>query len=131
MKKTALLVCMAVVLVGCGAPLVGNKGTPDETMVVDAPPLTLPPRFDLRPPREGEDAAEDLLRNQPATAIEKEDSWLIEKAGRIDSDIRNKLDPKVETPKEDVKKEEEFKEKGSTKAGWWQFWAEDDEASSK
>ena len=47
---TGFTLALAVMLSACGStPLLSNS-TPDEMAVVDGPPLTLPPDFDLRRP---------------------------------------------------------------------------------
>ena len=58
MKKIAF-VCVSVLgLVACSSGVKESLGlvrtSPDEFVVLDAQPLTLPPHFDLAPPRDGE-----------------------------------------------------------------------------
>jgi hypothetical protein len=95
MRKTLALLLVATALTGC---ISGKKG-PDETLVIEHLPLTLPPSFELRPPRVGESIATKRNREEAQrlilgkeiegskTTTEKStDSWLIEKAG---GDARN------------------------------------------
>ena len=87
MYKMMALVVVSAALTGC----LGGKNAPDEMAVIDHAPLTLPPSFELRPPRQGyapataaaNKKAQDLIlgkkeRQQQATTT---DNWLIEKAG--------------------------------------------------
>lgn len=100
MKLTQVLavVLVATSLTGC----FGGKRGPDEMAVLDSVPLTLPPSFELRPPREGQTAeiraaharAEALVLGKTATAraaaeaeTVKGDGWLVNKAG---GNTRNK-----------------------------------------
>lgn len=97
-----LLACTAVALTACGGmknPL--QRTLPDETQVLAGPSLSLPPSFELRPPREGE-ASEAMLMvptNQPVSSTGAE-SWLVNQAqtqaGTVrDENIRTDLDAKV------------------------------------
>lgn len=79
---TGLVVALAVT--GCAQvknPLA--RTLPDETQVLSGPNLSLPPSFELRPPREGE-PNEALLRS-PAVAAARvsatgADAWLVNQA---------------------------------------------------
>lgn len=92
MRKFIALVLVSTALTGCLGS--GKKG-PNEMAVLDSVPLTLPPNFELRPPREGESRAvqmanakaealilgknvEDEMKSQTPKAA---DNWLVEKAG--------------------------------------------------
>lgn len=69
LKLSVLL--LAFVLAGCGTlrKIAGSeKNPPDEFKVVSKPPLILPPEYNLRPPRPGEPAAQNL---QPSVRLEQ------------------------------------------------------------
>lgn len=53
-KKALLVACVALSLTGCKQILSNVLVGPDEMAVVDSAPLTLPPSFELRPPRPGQ-----------------------------------------------------------------------------
>lgn len=95
MRKTMAIILVATALTGC---ISGKKG-PDETMVIENLPLTLPPSFELRPPRQGDSVAVERSREEAqrlilgeetelpkSTSTKAEDSWLIDKIG---GDSRN------------------------------------------
>ena len=112
MNKYLPVLIVSLMLSACGSTnvLVASRATPDELRVIDAPPLTLPPNFDLRPPRAGEKGkltvrehtqkAEQIVlksTNSESTPAQKAD-WLVQKAGgdSRDPDIRLKLDVEAE-----------------------------------
>lgn len=109
---TGFTLALAVMLSACGStPLLSNS-TPDEMAVVDGPPLTLPPDFDLRPPREkaaersteARDRARAVITGSTAVQGQGESSWLVERAGgNADPEIREKLadDERVEEAEDD------------------------------
>jgi len=118
MKKTMALLLVATALTGC---ISGKKG-PDETVVLENMPLTLPPNFELRPPRKAEPVALTRGRKEakklilgaetetkPEAKVETSDSWLIEKAG---GDTRNKSIREIMAEEADVSVEEKAQEKG-------------------
>ncbi|HBM90670.1 MAG TPA: DUF3035 domain-containing protein [Rhodospirillaceae bacterium] len=103
-----ILLASVLVLAACGgvAESLGlGRNPPDEFAVVDRPPLSLPPEFELRPPRPGavrpqavsvQDKAETTLfgecqKEVPESDVEKE---LLTKAGadKADPDIRALID---------------------------------------
>lgn len=113
---------LAGLLAGCSsAPLIGSRQAPDDFAVVEAPPLSLPPSFTLRPPvghstnlaepqvaTPAPQAAQQILTGTApaagtaaatsATHVEpSQDVWLLDKAGaqNIDPDIRSELTPKA------------------------------------
>ncbi|MCA3243774.1 MAG: hypothetical protein INF43_00520 [Alphaproteobacteria bacterium] len=97
-----LLAFTAVALTACGGmknPL--QRTLPDETQVLAGPSLSLPPSYELRPPREGE-ASETMLRgpaSQPVSGSGAE-SWLVNQAqtqaGTVrDENIRTDLEAKA------------------------------------
>lgn len=108
MRKYVWLVLAATVpfVTACGdTRLLGDRAIPDEMMVVEGPPLSLPPNFNLRPPRKGEAAsvldggatAQQILTGTPAAAADGTAAvpdWLLQQAGaeKIDPDIRSKLE---------------------------------------
>lgn len=112
---------VALMLVGCGgtAPLVGSRRLPDEMAVVAGPPLTLPPSFELRPPKEQSQSRADALRNQDtsmqaktilmgeaaATSKGEVDPWIAEQANvkKADPNIREKLNAENAPASEDDK----------------------------
>lgn len=51
-----------------------TRTAPDEFVVVSRPPLSVPPDFDLKPPRPGETRKEESTRAQARQLILKEDS---------------------------------------------------------
>ena len=116
----SLLCGTALVASGCGGvknPL--QRTLPDETQVLAGPSLALPPSFELRPPREGTDTNEALLRTPGSTvgAVSgtTTDAWLIQRAqseaGTVaDPTIRADLDVKAEA--ETVQAKEEAKKQG-------------------
>ena len=67
-----LFSCVAVALLSCSctsgmkAALGLQRSSPDEFKVVNLAPLTVPPDYNLRPPRPGELRAEDVFTNQTA-----------------------------------------------------------------
>lgn len=121
MKKVYLLLVPVLALAGCSG--LASNNSPDELSVIDAAPLTLPPNFDLRPPREGEKTgtmkvqepslkrAEDIALDLPYEEDQKmpktkstgtEDAWLLEKAGSDNRDESIRLKLEVEAaPEED------------------------------
>lgn len=96
MRLTHVMVVAAgVLLAGCGS-LFGSKGLPDESRVIAGPKLAVPPQFDLRPPREGDDFAnrvsaeksgeiQTLIGGAPVEKVETAptdtDSWLLQTVG--------------------------------------------------
>ena len=91
----AVLCAGVLVLSGCGS-LFGGKGMPDENRVIAGPKLAVPPEFELRPPREGDDFAtkvsaeksgeiQTLIGGGPAApaaaAPTDTDTWLLETVG--------------------------------------------------
>jgi hypothetical protein len=73
MNRSAVLLAAAAVLMGTTACTSGvrqalgtEKTTPDEFRVVTIAPLTVPPEFNLRPPRPGELRPEDVYPDQQA-----------------------------------------------------------------
>lgn len=72
MRPTVLAVSIAAVaLSGCTglSNAVGaNKVTPDEFRTVTIAPLTVPPEYNLRPPRPGEPRPEEIYPDQQARA---------------------------------------------------------------
>ncbi len=113
-----------------------NKAAPDEFVVVSRPPLSLPPEFDLRPPRPGEaprvPSAEDQARKAllgadstvtttPETAVSSVTSGeapssaasnFLRRAGAdaADNAIRDKLSVDVVTPIENKKADSLYEE---------------------
>lgn len=53
---------------GCAGALGGGKVAPDEFRVVTSAPLTLPPDYNLRPPRPGEPRPQELEPGEEARA---------------------------------------------------------------
>ncbi len=86
-------------MAGCsGAKNPLQRTLPDETQVIAGPSLSLPPSFELRPPRTG-DANEALLR-APTAGGESSNSWVVNRAQqeagtRADANIRTDLEAKV------------------------------------
>lgn len=91
----AVLCAGVLVLSGCGS-LLSGKGMPDESRVIAGPKLAVPPEFDLRPPREGDDFAtkvsaekkaeiQTILGGAPEQKAETQptdtDSWLLQTVG--------------------------------------------------
>lgn len=62
--RLALAALLASALAGCG--VFGGKNPPDEFVVVSKQPLTVPPDFQLRPPRPGEPQPQQI---QPADRV--------------------------------------------------------------
>ena len=114
-SRVAVIAVGTLVLVGVAGcestPLLSGKKAPDETSVVEAPPLFLPPDFQLRPPGtatrpmaspSGQIQAEQLLTGQtpaaPAVATPAVEGdaadWLLNPAGGADRDpsIRTQID---------------------------------------
>lgn len=108
MRKYVWLMLAATLpfVTACGdTKLLGEKAIPDEMSVVEGPPLSLPPNFNLRPPRKGEQTrildggatAQQILTGTPAAAEDgavKEPNWLLDQAGaeKADPMIRAKLE---------------------------------------
>jgi hypothetical protein len=117
--KTPLLVVTsaALLLTACGGmknPL--ERTLPDETQVLAGPSLSLPPSFELRPPRSG-DANEAVLRAPGTAAVSGTgtESWLVNRAQAeagtaADANIRTDLEAKAEA--DEVKQTEENQKKG-------------------
>lgn len=113
MRKYVWLVLVATVpfMAACGdTKLLGDRAIPDEMMVVEGPPLSLPPNFNLRPPRKGEAApvldggntAQKILTGTPAAAADgtaETPEWLLKKAGaeKADPAIRETLEAEHKT----------------------------------
>lgn len=110
---------LALGLVACGGnPLVGGRTAPDETRVVDGPSLAIPPDFDLRPPREGEDYSSRLNRQKTQEAEEiitggssvnagaaGADDWLLQEVeGEADPSIRQTLEEGYKVDKQEKNK---------------------------
>ncbi|MFT7144906.1 MAG: hypothetical protein ACI9TY_001670 [Alphaproteobacteria bacterium] len=94
MYKLMTLVVASVVLTGC----LSSKKGPDEMAVLDSAPLTLPPSFELRPPRQGQapavihsnKKAKDLIlgdKKVEKTVSHSNDAWLLNEAGADASHI--------------------------------------------
>ncbi|WP_233205184.1 DUF3035 domain-containing protein [Alkalicaulis satelles] len=70
--RTALIIASAALLgatacnTGVRQALGADKTVPDEFRVVTIAPLTVPPEFNLRPPRPGELRPEDIFQDQAA-----------------------------------------------------------------
>ena len=96
--KFALMCAGIVMLAGCASGgLFGSKSLPDESRVIAGPKLAVPPDFELRPPRAGEDFAtklsdeksgeiQTLISGAPvekphAVQATDTDSWLLETVG--------------------------------------------------
>lgn len=65
------LMGFALVLSGCSGltdAMGFGRQTPDDFAVVDRPPLSLPPTFDLRPPRPGAPRPQDVTTTDKAAA---------------------------------------------------------------
>jgi len=113
MKKICLAVLMLVMVSACGEETqktLGLKRDPiDEFTVVRQAPLTLPPKYELRPPRPGQerpqsldnrDKAEDALfsddtsAQEPSAGLSSGEAIFLEKSGGLDApdDIRQQLD---------------------------------------
>ena len=118
MKKALALVLVATAITGC---MSGKKG-PDETVVLENMPLTLPPNFELRPPRQAEPVALTRGRKQAqqlilgadkatntAPKVETRDSWLVEKAG---GEARNQSIRDIMAEEEMSKSETKDEKKG-------------------
>lgn len=107
MRKYVWLVLAATLpfVTACGdTRLLGSRAIPDEMSVVEGPPLSLPPHFNLRPPRAGEEVrvldggatAQQILTGTPAAASDgtvNEPNWLLQQAGadKADPAIREQL----------------------------------------
>lgn len=115
MKKVLMLVCSATLLSACGG-LLSSKKAPDEMAVIEGPSLSLPPKFELRPPLDSAEyrrqleaqRAQQILTGSseiktPATGP---DAWLVQKAGgdSRDPSIRQRLEKDFEVKVEEDKK---------------------------
>jgi hypothetical protein len=128
MQTKFLIALLALSVQGCA--LVGSS-IPDETRVVDGPSLSLPPDFELKPPSElskkdnsykaAEKAQGVLLgAKEPTTVNAGEASWLLNKAGQADEDIREQLEAE-EAALEETKK-----------TGWFnKMWGADTEVEEE
>jgi len=72
-KRTALIAAItaAVALSGCSnvsRALGAERSTPDEFRTVTIAPLTVPPEYNLRPPRPGEPRPDEIYPDQQARA---------------------------------------------------------------
>ena len=76
MKKLSKVIClvlsalMLLSLAACGgvADTLGlGRNPPDEFAVVDRPPLSLPPDFELRPPRPGAPRPQEIATSRRAS----------------------------------------------------------------
>jgi hypothetical protein len=118
-KGNVLVLIPALLLAACGnSSILGSNMPPDETAVIDAPPLTLPPDYELRPPGDGS-RGEDVLRQSQPQAADPEDEWLVKEVGRIDPDIRRQLEPPTKPVKGKTVPEEDIEEEAPS---WWKFW---------
>lgn len=104
------LLGLVVTLAGCGNlgdSLGFGRNSPDEFAVVDRPPLSLPPDFDLRPPRPGAPRPQEVsMKAKAATTLfggassgasegkSEGEAALLSAAGvaKADSNIRETLD---------------------------------------
>lgn len=113
MKKAIAVMLVGVALTGC----ISGKQGPDETVVLENLPLTIPPNFELRPPRQGESITVQRNREQAQKLIlgEKPEaqkatkqtaSWLVEKAGgeERNADIRELMAEESRVKPEEAKK---------------------------
>lgn len=92
MRKFLALVFVSTALTAC----LGPKQGPNEMAVLESVPLTLPPNFELRPPRQGQSKAVEManakaealiLGHKVSNAIQHapetkaKDNWLVKQAG--------------------------------------------------
>jgi hypothetical protein len=116
--KKYMVVFSALALSACGG--ITTKTAPDELAVIEGPSLALPPSYDLRPPRSGENRtqeerrqARDILLSSEGVKVESSspDSWLIDAAGgqARNPNIREELERELEAKAD---KKEEKKKKG-------------------
>lgn len=117
-KNIIFPVLISSVLVGCGGGILPSKRPPDETVVIEGPSLTLPPEYQLRPPREAAAAAERERKQEGRKilfgpgAVKQEapkaptENWLVEQAGgeARDTEIRQTLEKEFEKEKKDSEK---------------------------
>lgn len=121
MKKILSLVVICSALSACGTDVKKTLGfektVPDEFAVVERAPLTVPPEFNLVPPVDGgtvtampaTQTKELVLGSQvssPST-ISRSEQLLIQKAGPVNSNIRQQLAVErdvVEEPKTTIEK---------------------------
>lgn len=122
--KFFICALLAVGLAACGG--VSGRKAPDETQVIEGPSLAIPPDFELRPPREGDDYQSQLLQQQNAKVQElitgstttdgkaapaAEDTWLLNQFGAegATDDVRTQLE------------KDAAKDKPKGKKGIWPF----------
>ncbi len=117
MSYRLFILLTAAALASCGnTKLLTSRTPPDETAVIDAPSLALPPDFTLRPPSQAEDyetvlraqktsEAQTLLTGVSGTAkvvpVTGGEAWLLKQAGEADTSIRDNLETDVAAEKKE------------------------------
>ena len=67
--KLAMIVCAALGLQACSSGIFSGEKTPDEFNVVSKPKLSMPPDYNLRPPRPGLSEKQELPASTRALTI--------------------------------------------------------------
>jgi hypothetical protein len=98
MRKTSALLAVTALLVGACSGMKNplQRTLPDETQVLAGPSLSLPPSYELRPPRTGE-VSETLLPTAATLVSSSAEGWLVHQAqtqaGTVpDANIRTDLE---------------------------------------
>ncbi len=109
--KTAFLLVSVGILAGCDGSSVREtlgiaNEAPDEFSVLPNPPLSVPPDFDLTPPKTGEAASPVTMPAKPINSLSGAERNLLQKVGaaQADSSIRNTVDEENAAQKKESSK---------------------------
>ncbi len=97
-----------------------NRKAPDEFVVYSRPPLSVPPEFDLKPPRPGEESpnvvtTEDQAR-QVLLGTKRKPATLDEAAAKVDSSVETAVEPVLQSDAPSGAQSSFLKKAGTAKA---------------
>lgn len=74
-----------------------NRSAPDEFVVYSRPPLSVPPEFDLKPPRPGEESPNVVTTEDQAREVllgtKRKPATLDEAAAKVDANVATAVEP--------------------------------------